>query len=282
LQGRRRIENRKGSMSQKDYYKSLGIEAGARQQQIKDAYRGMALRYHPDRNRDNPEAAERMKEINEAYAVLSDPNKRREYDSLRQQYGDFAYDRFRQGYSEQDIFRGSDINQIFEELARSFGLKGFDAIFREFYGNEYRSFEFHRQGFFGKGFVYLSPMGRRHLHPQQGAGEPRLPLGGIIGKAARYLLKRVLAVELPERGKDLYDQITIDPMQAQMGEEIRYFNRGRSKDLLIKVPPGTRDGQRIRLKGMGANGKGGQGSGDLYLRVRVTRSLLRRIRDLLQ
>ncbi len=274
-------------MSQKDYYKSLGIDAGARQQQIKDAYRGMALRYHPDRNRDNPEAAERMKEINEAYAVLSDPNKRREYDSLRQQYGDFAYDRFRRGYSEQDIFRGSDINQIFEELARSFGLKGFDAIFREFYGAEYRSFEFHRQGSFGRGFVYFSPMGRRHPHPQQGAGErlygmPGLPMGGIIGKAARYLLKRVLAVELPERGKDLYDQITIDPAQARMGAEIRYFNRGRSKDLQIKVPPGTRDGQRIRLRGMGANGKGGQGAGDLYLRVRVTRSLLRRIRDFLQ
>jgi len=274
-------------MSQKDYYKSLGIEADARQQQIKDAYREMALKYHPDRNRDNPEAAERMKEINEAYAVLSDPNKRREYDSLRQQYGDFAYDRFRRGYSEQDIFRGSDINQIFEELARSFGLKGFDAIFREFYGTEYRSFEFHRQGSFGRGFVYFAPMGRRHPHPQQGSGErlygmPGLPMGGIIGKAARYLLKRVLAVELPERGKDLYDQITIDPAQARMGAEIRYFNRARSKDLQIKVPPGTRDGQKIRLRGMGANGKGGKGSGDLYLKIRVTRSLLRRIREFLQ
>jgi len=274
-------------MSQKDYYKILGVDADAGQQQIKDAYRGMALRYHPDRNRDNPAVAERMKEINEAYAVLSDPKKRKEYDSLRQRYGDFAYDRFRQGYSEQDIFRGSDINRIFEELARSFGLKGFDAIFREFYGTEYRSFEFHRPGFFGRGFVYFSPPGRRPPYTQQGAGQgklglPSVPLGGIIGKAVTYLLKRIWTVELPERGKDLHDVITIDPIQARMGAEVQYFNKGRSKDLVIKVPPGTRDGQRIRLKGMGAKGKGGAEPGDLYLRVQVRRSLLRRIRDFLQ
>jgi DnaJ-class molecular chaperone len=274
-------------MSQKDYYKVLGVDAGAGQQQIKDAYRGMAFRYHPDRNRDNPSVTERMKDINEAYAVLSDPNKRKEYDSLRQQYGDFAYDRFRRGYSEQDIFRGSDINQIFEELARSFGLKGFDAIFREFYGTDYRSFEFHRPGSFGKGFVYFSPKGRRHPHPQQAAGGgvygmPSLPMGGIIGKAVRYLLKKVWGVEWPERGKDLSDQITIDPIQAQMGAEIRYSNKEDSKDLLIKVPPGTRDGQRIRLKSMGANGKGGEEPGDLYLKVRVKRSLLQRMGEFLR
>jgi DnaJ-class molecular chaperone len=274
-------------MGQKDYYQVLGVDAGAGQQQIKDAYRGMAFRYHPDRNRDNPAVTERMKDINEAYAVLSDPNKRKEYDSLRQQYGDFAYDRFRRGYSEQDIFRGSDINQIFEELARSFGLKGFDAIFREFYGADYRSFEFHRPGFFGRGFVYSSPLGRRHHHPQQGAGGrvygmPGLPMGGIIGKAVRYLLKKVWAVEWPERGKDLFDQVTIDPMQARMGAEVRYSSKENSKDLLIKVPPGTRDGQRIRLRSMGANGKGGEGPGDLYLKVRVKRSLLQRVQDFLQ
>ncbi|MBW2311084.1 MAG: DnaJ domain-containing protein [Deltaproteobacteria bacterium] len=274
-------------MDQRDYYQILGVDADQSQQQIKDAYRRMALKYHPDRNKDNPAVAETMKEINEAYAVLSDPKKRREYDSLRQQYGDYAYDRFRQGYSEQDIFRGSDINQIFEEMARAFGLSGFDAIFREFYGTEYRSFEFHRPGFTGRGFVYFSPLGRRPQHPQQGAGErrydlPSLPLGGIIGKAAKYLLKKMWAVEWPERGKDLNDVITIDPMQALMGAEIRYYNRGRSKDLLVKVPPGTRDGQRIRLKGMGGNGKGGEESGDLYLRIQVKKPLLRRIKDFFQ
>jgi DnaJ-class molecular chaperone len=272
-------------MSQKDYYKVLDIEADASQQQIKEAYRGMALRYHPDRNRDNPAVAEKMKEINEAYAVLSDPEKRGEYDSLRHRYGDFAYDRFRRGYSEQDIFRGSDINQIFEEMARSFGLKGFDAIFREFYGNQYRSFQFHRTGFSGKGFVYFSPLGRRPQQAQgQGAGEamhglPNVPLSGIMGKAAKYLLKRLWAVEWPERGKDMHDIITVDPMQAHSGAEIRYFNRWRANDLLVRVPPGTRDGQRIRLRGMGADGKGGEESGDLYLKVRVKETLMQKIKS---
>ena len=245
----------------------------------------MALTYHPDRNRDNPAVAETMKEINEAYAVLSDPEKRREYDSLRQQYGDYAYDRFRQGYSEQDIFRGSDINQIFEEIARSFGLSGFDAIFREFYGTKYRSFQFHRAGFSGRGFVYFSPFGRRSPQPQgppardNQFGPPSIPLDGMVGKAAKYFLKKLWAVEWPERGKDLDGAITIDPVQARMGTEIRYFNRGRSADLMVKVPPGTRDGQRIRLKGMGSHGKGGEESGDLYLRVRVKNSFLKRIKN---
>jgi DnaJ-class molecular chaperone len=274
-------------MSQKDYYKVLGVDADADQQHIKDAYRGMALKYHPDRNRDNPAVAERMKDINEAYAVLSDPNKRSEYDSLRQQYGTFAYDRFRSGYSEQDIFRGSDINQIFEELARSFGLKGFDAIFREFYGTDYRSFEFRRPGFFGKGFIYSSPMGRRHSLHQYGRrgqvyGMPGLPIGGIAGKAVRYLLKKMLSVELPERGKDLYDQITIDPMQALRGAEMRYFNKKSSKELIIKIPPDTRDGQIMRLRSMGGNGMGGEQPGDLYLKIKVKKPLLQRIQDFLQ
>lgn len=273
-------------MSNKDYYTILGVDADASQQQIKNAYRGLALKYHPDKNRGNPAGAERMKELNEAYAVLSDSKKRTEYDSLRRQYGDFAYDRFRQGYSEQEIFRGSDINQIFEELARSFGLKGFDEILREFYGNEARSFQFHNQGFTGRGYVYVSPLGSRGFR-QQGAGQqgmqglPRMP-AGIIGKTAKYLLKKLWAIEWPEKGKDLYDAITIDPTQAETGAEVLYFNRWKSKDLLIKIPPGTRDDQRIRLRGMGTEGKGGEEPGDLYLQVRVKRSLLRKIRDFLK
>jgi DnaJ-class molecular chaperone len=274
-------------VSQKEYYQILGVDADVSQQQIKDAYRRLALRYHPDRNRDNPAVGEKMKEINEAYAVLSDPQKREQYDAFRQQYGGYAYDRFRQGYSEHDIFRGSDISQIFEEMARAFGLSGFDAIFREFYGPEYRSFEFHRPGFFGRGFVYFSPLGGKPSHAQgHGQGQepfslPHMPLGGILGKATKYLLKKIWAVEWPERGKDFHGVIAIDPMQAQVGAEIRYVNRGMSRDLVVKVPPGTRDGQRIRLKGMGAHGKGGAEPGDLYLKVRVKASLFQRIRDFL-
>jgi curved DNA-binding protein CbpA len=97
----------------KDYYQVLGISKDAPSQKIKTAYREKAFLYHPDRCKD-PAGADQMKAVNEAYAVLSNPRKRKEYDLLQQQYGDAAYGHFRKSYSEQDIFKGSDIQQIFE------------------------------------------------------------------------------------------------------------------------------------------------------------------------
>lgn len=140
-------------MNQKDYYDILGLKNDASQKQIRDAYRRLALLNHPDRNKDNPEAEDRMKEINESYAVLSGPQKRREYDSFRQAYGSSAHYHFRQTHSEKDIFRNSDIQQIFEELSRAFGFRGFDDIFRESYGAGYQTFEFRRPGAFGRVFM---------------------------------------------------------------------------------------------------------------------------------
>ena len=131
-------------MDQKDYYEILEVDREASPKKVKEAYRSLAFQCHPDRNGGGTDALERMKMINEAYAVLSDPAKRRQYDSLRQTYGNSAYNRFRDGYSEEDIFRGSDINQIFEEISRSFGFRGFEDIFREAYGSGYRTFEFRR------------------------------------------------------------------------------------------------------------------------------------------
>ena len=92
-------------MTQTDYYKILGIPKTAKAEQIKEAYRKLAFRYHPDRSGEDGNA-DRMKQINEAYAALSDPAKRQEYDSLRDQFGPGAYDHFRQTYSDQEIFRG--------------------------------------------------------------------------------------------------------------------------------------------------------------------------------
>jgi len=100
---------------------------------IKDAYRTLALKYHPDRNNSDPQAAEQMKAVNEAYAVLSDPKKKQAYDALHDQFGSSAYSHFRQNYTEKDIFSGSDINRILDEMARSFGFRGVDDIFKEFY-----------------------------------------------------------------------------------------------------------------------------------------------------
>ncbi|HNT44323.1 MAG TPA: DnaJ domain-containing protein, partial [Syntrophorhabdaceae bacterium] len=79
-------------MDGKDYYEVLEISVEATDRQVKEAYRRLAFQYHPDRNGSDPGAVERMKSINEAYAVLSDPAKRQRYDNLRQSYGTSAYD----------------------------------------------------------------------------------------------------------------------------------------------------------------------------------------------
>ncbi|PJE51250.1 molecular chaperone DnaJ [candidate division WWE3 bacterium CG10_big_fil_rev_8_21_14_0_10_39_14] len=280
-------------MNQKDYYQILGVDRNASQQQIREAYRKLAFQYHPDRNQGNPAATERMKEINEAYSVLSDSRKRNEYDSLRQQYGPFAYDRFRQSYSQEDIFRGSDINQIFEEMARMFsGLRGSDEIFREFYGPGYRSFEFRRPGVFGRGFIFSGPLGgygrryregRERIPAEEMPIFPGIPFTGILGKLAKYALKKISGIEMPERGRDWRDVINLFPDQAQRGGKIIYPYKkwGKPKDLEVKIPSGIKDGQSIRLKGMGAPGKGGAEPGDLYLEVRIRVPLSRKIKKYL-
>jgi len=265
-------------MERKDYYQVLEIEREATPQNIKEAYRKLAFQYHPDRNRGNPAAVEKMKELNEAYAVLSDPRKRRDYDMLRERYGPSGFDRFKQSYSEQDIFRGSDIDQVFEEMGRAFGFRSFDEIFRESYGQGYHTFEFRRPGVFGRAFVYFGPGFGREYPPRAGGLPETVP--GPLGKLTGYFLKKMLGLKEAARGKDWYDTITIDPRQTQEGEKVKYFHRRRSKDLVVTVPSGIRNGQKIRLKGMGASGQDGGESGDLYLTVRIRKPFLQKVREL--
>lgn len=271
--------------NQKDYYQVLGVEKDASPQKVKEAYRKLALQYHPDRNKENPSAVEKMKEINEAYAVLSDPKKRKDYDTFHDQYGPYGYDRFKQRYSEQDIFRGSDINQIFEEMARAFGFRGFEEVFRESYGQGYHSFEFQRPGVSGRGFIFFGPgFGSRHGSiPRRDRQE--IPVSsdifpGTLGKVARYFLKKTLNIAEPRRGKDLEDAIYLDPQQAFEGGKGKYFHRKRSKELIVNIPPGMKGGQKIRLKGMGDPGKDGGEPGDLYLKVKIKKALLERVKEL--
>jgi DnaJ-class molecular chaperone len=258
-------------MQPSDYYGILGVEKSATQEQIKAAYRKLALEYHPDRNKNNPAAAHRMKEINESYAVLSDPGKRRQYDDLRRAYGSSAYSRFRQTHTEQDIFKGSDVHQIFEEISRAFGFRGFHEIFKEAYGPGYRTFEFRRPGGFARVFVSAHGAGR--------AARPNSVLQGPLGKLIKYGLKKQWGIELPERGKDVHDVITISQAMAVMGGRIRYVNRKNQKELIIRIPAGIRAGQKIRLKGMGESGKGGAEPGDLFVQVQIRRRLQQKARD---
>ena len=257
-------------MEQQNYYEVLRVETSASQQQIKESYRKLAFEYHPDRNRDDT-AATQMKAINESYAVLSDPQKRSRYDTLRQTYGDAAHDRFKQSYTEQDIFRGSDIHQIFEEFSRAFGLRGFDEVFKDSYGPGYRSFEFRRSNVFGKVFVGTQGRGQG-----RGLGSG-FPMGGQLGRLIKYGLKKKWGIELPEKGKDIQDIIAVSSEMLQAGGKISYLCRKNQKELLVSIPPGMRAGQKIRLKGMGESGKGGAESGDLYVEVQMRNPLFQKI-----
>lgn len=107
----------------RNYYEILCVPESASKDVIKDAYRKIALQYHPDRNK-SPEAEEKFKEISEAYAVLSDDEKRQQYNTL----GDTGFD---QRYSREDIFRGADFDSIFRDMGVS---SGFGDLFNVFFG----------------------------------------------------------------------------------------------------------------------------------------------------
>lgn len=261
-------------MPQNDYYQILEVDQQASSKQIKKAYRKLAFKYHPDRNSKNPDAAEKMKKINEAYAVLSDATKRREYNTFRQQFGSSAYSQFRQNYSEQDIFNGSDINQILEQMARAFGLRGFDEVFKEFYGQGYQKYEFRKPGFFAKSYYFSS---RRHTGEMNPGG---LSLQGSIGKLARFFLKQFSGIELPEAGTDMNDTVSLSPEHARTGGPYAYYLRKKDKKLVVQIPPGVKHNQSIRLTGMGEDGKGGGKAGNLYLKIRIRKPLLQSIKDL--
>jgi curved DNA-binding protein CbpA len=265
-------------MNQRDYYQILEVEKEASPQKIKEAYRRLAFQYHPDRNKENPLAVEKMKEINEAYAVLSDSKKRGDYDTFHEQYGPDGYDQFKQRYSEQDIFRGSDIHHIFEEIAKAFGLRSFEEVFRESYGQEVHTFEFRRPGVSAKGFIF----GGHGFGKIRSQGIPVSSeiFPGFLGKIIQYLLKKTFGIREPHRGRDLEDMIYLNPRQALEGAKGKYLHRKRKKELIVTIPPGMKDGQKIRLKGMGALGKDGGESGDLYLKVKIKKPLLERVKGL--
>jgi curved DNA-binding protein len=257
-------------MSTDDYYAILEVSDQAATQAIKEAYRRKALEHHPDHNRDNPAAAEAMKRVNEAYAVLSNPAKRREYDALRLQFGPAAQTRYRSSHNEQDIFSGSDINAVFEEMARAFGVRGVDEIFRNVYGQSYQGFEFKRPGVRMRVFGFGRPFGNR---------DPGAPPAGLLEKIARMALRRAARARPPVDGSPIHDRIRISARLAESGGPYAYFLRQGSKKLIVRVPPGIREGQRIRLSGMGEPGRHGGRQGDLFLEVRFQKPLFKQLLD---
>ncbi|SLM32311.1 putative DnaJ3 [Desulfamplus magnetovallimortis] len=266
-------------MDTRDYYKILEIDPLADAGAIKKAYKKLAIKYHPDRNPDDASASEKMAMLNEAYAVLSNSDKRREYDHLRERFGTDAAGRFRQSNSYEDILKHSDIEKIFQEIADSFGIRGLNELFKVSGGVNSGGFFFFgtfgprsdAQGFNSRGFSEINNQ----------SSTPQLkPYQKFFYNMGNKLLKRAVnsLLKAPETELDVYDNIVLSPSHARDGGPYAYYHKKRDARLVVKIPPDIKDGHKIRLKGAGIEDSLTGQKGDLFLTVAVKNDLLSRIK----
>ena len=269
----------------KDYYKILGVSENASERDIKSAYRRLAFRYHPDTNPGNEKEAEaKFKKINEAYCVLGDKVRRRQYDAARRgQPVGGSYGSGYQGfpYSQQDIFRGMFSGQAtFDGLQRMFAQAGLrfdqDFVNRVFFrgkGFTFNSFAGSggaRQGNYGfaGGSVY-EPASVSTYRPSL----VERALSKVTAKLGRFMLRRLFGLQIeepkPSKNLDKHLGLEISQSEALSGGEIPIaYRRGRKQTrLMVKIPVGVRTGTKILLKNMGL--VKGKNTGDLYLHVKV-------------
>jgi DnaJ-class molecular chaperone len=251
-------------MNNNDYYQILGVGENTTLEEVRRAYRRLALKYHPDRNPGNEkEAGEKFKQVNEAYGVLGDPEKRRQYDEFRK-VGVGANFRDFSGYSQEDIlrdlFRGSYLNEILREFQRQ-NVRFSRGFFNDlFFGGRGVVYEF----FVGPSGVGQETYGfggppeyvrKEASYAGKRPGLARRLLGKLVQKIDQFALNRV------SQGGDLYFDFPLSEEEARMGGEEEFQYRGRR--FLVRIPPGVRQGTKIRLRGRGIR------EGDLYLKVKV-------------
>lgn len=283
-------------MSATDYYKILGVSKNASDGEIKKAYRKLAMKYHPDHTKGDKTSEEKFKKISEAYAVLSDKKKRKQYDT-------FGSTGFQKRYSQEDIFKGFD----FSDVLREFGIGGAGLFtgrrtgMRFAFGNDspFGTRARHQQAQI-KGSDLLYEL---HLTIQEvatgtsktvrlennGRSENvtiKIPKGMISGKKLRLAGK---GQQSPHGGPpgDLYIQskVLADPVYSVKGYNL-YINReiklseallGTSisvptvegKKLSLKIPAGTKHKTKMRLSGYGLPNMRSQGKGDLFVIIRI-------------
>ncbi|ASI13518.1 molecular chaperone DnaJ [Candidatus Mancarchaeum acidiphilum] len=262
----------------KDYYSILGVSKNASQEDIKSAYRQLALKYHPDRNKD-PSAEEKFKEINEAYAVLSNPEKRKQYDA----YGPEGFNR---QYNQEDIFRNFNFEDIFRDMGFNVGGNFsesddfFDTIFGGGRGGRQRD---------DQGKDLLTKVNISMEEAVHGTSK-RIKITHIkecdkckgTGVEPGYKIKKcptcagtgqVRNVRRTPFG--MMQTISICPTCGGTGNIpekkcTKCNGTGRlnaSETIDVEVPRGIATGNRLRVSGMGDYGKDGQG--DLYIEINI-------------
>jgi len=283
-------------MASRDYYETLGVNKNASDEEIKKAYRKLAMKYHPDRNPNKKEAEERFKEINEAYAVLSDKEKRKQYDT-------FGTEGFHQRFSQEDIFRGFDFDEILSGLFGGRGRREFRTggrggfRFGDTFGGQAPFEDMERPGQRGQDVVYELSLS---LEEAASGGEKRIsfrkngrleevsvkvPPGISTGKKLRLAGKGMEGRRGAPPG-DLYLQISVreHPVFTREGDDLTVEKEINFSEAVlgttvevptldgmkkVRIPPGTQNNTKMRLKGLGMPRLQGQGRGDEYVKVTV-------------
>jgi curved DNA-binding protein len=291
-------------MSGKDYYNTLGVSKSSSQDEIKKAYRRLALKYHPDQNQGDKAAEAKFKEISEAYAVLINPEKRKQYDM-------FGAETFQRRFTQEEIFRDFDFGDLFREFGFGFGGRG-QSIFSQIFGGggqaQYRragapfdSFGGsggHPQAMKGQDLIYELSLNLEdmldttekvisyHVGGREQRVSVKVPAGISEGKKLRLAGKGHPGVNGGPPG-DLYIHIkTLDHRifkrdgdnlllvkeikfsEAMSGAEIEVPTIDK-KTLRLKIPPGSQSNSKFRLKGYGMPRFKGNGRGDAYVQVTV-------------
>ncbi|PIQ84413.1 MAG: molecular chaperone DnaJ [Candidatus Omnitrophica bacterium CG11_big_fil_rev_8_21_14_0_20_63_9] len=256
--------------TKRDYYEILGIAKSATEDEIKRAYRGLAMKHHPDRVEaaHKKEAEEKFKEISEAYAVLSDKEKRSVYD----QYGHRGFD---QRYSTEDIFRNADFSSIFEDLG--FGGSVFEDLFGAAMGGGGRTRRGGQRGAdleyelsltfeeAAKGVTKHITIPRRELCPEcRGEGGERTTCStcqgaGQIRQSAGFMVIARTCPRCGGAGSQL--KKACPKCRGEGRQEVE-------RKIEVSVPAGVESGMRLRLGGEGEAGV--RGRGDLYVLMHVT------------
>jgi curved DNA-binding protein len=269
-------------MKYKDYYKILGVERGASDEEVKKAYRKLARKYHPDVSKE-PNAKEKFQEASEAYETLKDKEKRAGYDSLgsHRPGQDFRpppdwFDRFGRGGDAdgaQDL-GGIDLSDLFESFGRGGGFRR-------------RNFKIPGEDYDVTVPLTLEELARgveREFRIGSHTVRARIPRGATDGERLRLrgkggpganggpsgdLYLNVSVVPHPlfrANGHDLDLEVPVAPWEAALGAQIEVPTL--DGEVTMKLPPGSKSGQKLRLAGKGLPKPGG-GSGDLYAAVSV-------------